>query len=174
MIIKILGDIKPLNIMRMGNQILLIDFDASAIIGGEYAGTKYSSAYLPPEMFYVHGDDNNNNNNNSDNISDSKNDNDNYGNSNNSSNKYDNSNNNNENIDNNIDTNNNSSNISNNNNKMVSVKKYFSGQLISTNTIGDNKYEFIKANAKIDVWSFGMVRILIIIIIPIIMIIIVI
>jgi serine/threonine protein kinase len=46
------ADIKPLNIMRMGDRIKLIDLDASAAVGFEYSGAKFSSAYLPPEMIY--------------------------------------------------------------------------------------------------------------------------
>jgi len=52
------GDLKMLNIVRfrIDNRLRLIDFDASAIIvpiGGEdesFAGVKFSSAILPPEM----------------------------------------------------------------------------------------------------------------------------
>jgi serine/threonine protein kinase len=46
------GDVKPQNIMRKEGQIMLIDMDASAEIGIGFAGAKYSSAYLPPEMIY--------------------------------------------------------------------------------------------------------------------------
>ena len=47
------GDVKPLNIMRCGNTIKLIDLDAAASIDTGYVGAKYSSAYVPPEMIYV-------------------------------------------------------------------------------------------------------------------------
>ena len=47
------GDVKPLNIMRCGNTIKLIDLDAAASIDTGYVGAKYSSAYVPPEMIFV-------------------------------------------------------------------------------------------------------------------------
>jgi serine/threonine protein kinase len=43
------GDLKPRNIVRILRRLKLIDFDASAQIGKQYAWTKHSSAYLPPE-----------------------------------------------------------------------------------------------------------------------------
>lgn len=46
------GDIKPLNIMRIDNKYKLIDFDAGAPIGIGYSGSKFSSAYAPPEMIF--------------------------------------------------------------------------------------------------------------------------
>jgi hypothetical protein len=46
------GDIKPLNIMRVGNTIKLIDLDAAAVINEGYSCAKYSSAYIPPEMVH--------------------------------------------------------------------------------------------------------------------------
>jgi serine/threonine protein kinase len=46
------GDIKPLNIMRMGNLYKFIDLDASAQIGVDFTCSKYSSAYLPPETIF--------------------------------------------------------------------------------------------------------------------------
>lgn len=46
------GDIKPLNIMRIDNRYKLIDFDAGAPIGVGYSGSKFSSAYAPPEMIF--------------------------------------------------------------------------------------------------------------------------
>ena len=69
------GDLKPMNVVLLGNSVRLIDFDACArfavpgnengdetegdYVGGstvngvvEYAGSKYSSAYLPPELFF--------------------------------------------------------------------------------------------------------------------------
>ena len=49
---RIHGDLKPLNIMRLGADIRLIDLDASCAIDA-VAGKKWSSAYLPPEMFVV-------------------------------------------------------------------------------------------------------------------------
>ncbi len=49
-------DLKPLNIVRLkGNQLVIIDLDAAIIVNEnsiEYAGSKFSSGYLPPEMFY--------------------------------------------------------------------------------------------------------------------------
>jgi len=52
------GDIKPLNIMRIDNRYKLIDFDAGAPIGVGYSGSKFSSAYAPPEVdilyVYIH------------------------------------------------------------------------------------------------------------------------
>ena len=50
------GDIKPMNVMLTGNNIRLIDFGASASYTAEcveFAGTEYSSAYIPPEMLYL-------------------------------------------------------------------------------------------------------------------------
>ena len=69
------GDLKPMNVVLLGNSVRLIDFDACArfavpgngdgdetegdYVGGstvngvvEYAGSKYSSAYSPPELFF--------------------------------------------------------------------------------------------------------------------------
>ena len=47
------GDLKPLNIMRTEDgRYVLIDLDSS-IPMGQYAGSKYSSAFLPPEMVHV-------------------------------------------------------------------------------------------------------------------------
>jgi serine/threonine protein kinase len=46
------GDIKPLNIMRAGQRMKLIDLDSAAVYKTGYAGAKYSSAYAPPEFFY--------------------------------------------------------------------------------------------------------------------------
>jgi serine/threonine protein kinase len=48
------GDVKPLNIMRMGTRFLMIDLDATVSCkNGDCMGAKYSSAYLPPEMLYI-------------------------------------------------------------------------------------------------------------------------
>ena len=48
---RIHGDFKPLNAMRMEtNEWKLIDLDASALIDVERAGSKFSSAYSPPEL----------------------------------------------------------------------------------------------------------------------------
>jgi serine/threonine protein kinase len=55
------GDLKPMNIMQGGGRMLLIDMDAAASFkegDDQFAGTKYSSAYLPPE-FLVIGQDGN-------------------------------------------------------------------------------------------------------------------
>ncbi|KAF0708199.1 hypothetical protein As57867_006404, partial [Aphanomyces stellatus] len=45
------GDLKMLNILRVGNQLKLIDLDASTDFD-LLAGAKWSSGLLPPEMFY--------------------------------------------------------------------------------------------------------------------------
>jgi serine/threonine protein kinase len=47
------GDIKPRNILRSRGVLRLIDFDASAVIGKQYAWAKHSSAYMPPEALRV-------------------------------------------------------------------------------------------------------------------------
>lgn len=48
------GDIKALNIVLSNeNKIKLIDFDASLKKGIDYAGAKFSSGILPPEMFVI-------------------------------------------------------------------------------------------------------------------------
>jgi serine/threonine protein kinase len=45
------GDVKLLNAVRVGHRLALIDLDASATIGKEsFAGAKFSSGMLPPEM----------------------------------------------------------------------------------------------------------------------------
>jgi serine/threonine protein kinase/Leucine-rich repeat (LRR) protein len=50
------GDLKPLNVVMVNNSVRLIDFDASSRFSdeedGEFAGAKYSSAYIPPELFH--------------------------------------------------------------------------------------------------------------------------
>ena len=49
------GDIKPTNIVLTDTKLRLIDFDASvsiAIHSDQYAGSKYSSAYIPPELLF--------------------------------------------------------------------------------------------------------------------------
>lgn len=52
------GDVKPLNIMRVGDQLTYIDLDASvSFVNNGYAGAKYSSAYIPPELLAVKGKD---------------------------------------------------------------------------------------------------------------------
>jgi serine/threonine protein kinase len=43
------GDVKPRNIVRWLRSLKLIDLDASAQIGKDFAWSKYSSAYIPPE-----------------------------------------------------------------------------------------------------------------------------
>jgi len=46
------GDIKPLNVVRYNNHMRLIDLDAAVTIHKRnYAGSKFSSGVLPPEMF---------------------------------------------------------------------------------------------------------------------------
>eukprot|EP00733_Pompholyxophrys_punicea_P000288 Pompholyxophrys_punicea_v1_NODE_65_length_3933_cov_4.311501.p1 type:complete len:1258 gc:universal NODE_65_length_3933_cov_4.311501:125-3898(+) len=44
------GDLKPLNIVRVGLSLRLIDFDAAVPFNTPVGSDKYSSAYLPPEM----------------------------------------------------------------------------------------------------------------------------
>jgi serine/threonine protein kinase len=50
------GDLKPLNVVMVNNSVRLIDFDASSRFSdegdGQFAGAKYSSAYIPPELFH--------------------------------------------------------------------------------------------------------------------------
>jgi len=46
------GDLKLLNVLRVDGIIKLIDLDASAVIARDYAGAKFSSGILPPEMFF--------------------------------------------------------------------------------------------------------------------------
>eukprot|EP01041_Mallomonas_annulata_P007498 gene7498-15346_t len=47
------GDVKPLNVLQKGALLTLTDLDASCSIEpGVYTGAKYSSGYLPPEMFW--------------------------------------------------------------------------------------------------------------------------
>jgi serine/threonine protein kinase len=46
------GDLTPRNIMRIDGRVKLIDLDACAISGVQYAGLKYSSGYLPPELIH--------------------------------------------------------------------------------------------------------------------------
>ena len=48
------GDLKPLNIMRMAAKFKLIDFDSACTINSSsFAGLKYSSGFVPPEMVFV-------------------------------------------------------------------------------------------------------------------------
>jgi len=47
------GDIKLLNALRLDKRIRLIDMDSAALIGTQFAGAKFSSAMLPPEMFCI-------------------------------------------------------------------------------------------------------------------------
>jgi serine/threonine protein kinase len=52
------GDLKPSNLVLVEDSIRLIDFDAGASFGRDstdYAGVKYSTANLPPEMFWDFG-----------------------------------------------------------------------------------------------------------------------
>ncbi|KAF0697593.1 Aste57867_11731 [Aphanomyces stellatus] len=44
------GDLKKLNVLRVQNELKLIDFDAAVRVG-QPLGAKYSSGILPPEMF---------------------------------------------------------------------------------------------------------------------------
>ncbi|CAJ1967779.1 unnamed protein product [Cylindrotheca closterium] len=46
------GDLKMLNVIRINGHMVLIDMDASAKIGEDFAGEKYSSGVIPPEMIY--------------------------------------------------------------------------------------------------------------------------
>ena len=50
------GDIKPLNAMRCEDRFLLIDLDASSVVGEGFAASKVSSAYVPPELVYLKAD----------------------------------------------------------------------------------------------------------------------
>ena len=50
------GDIKPLNAMRCDDRFLLIDLDASSVVGEGFAASKVSSAYAPPELVYMKAD----------------------------------------------------------------------------------------------------------------------
>lgn len=58
------GDLKPMNIMRAAGKMILIDLDASTRFTTDpneeptYAGSKFSSAYSPPELICI-GDDGN-------------------------------------------------------------------------------------------------------------------
>ncbi|KAF0715592.1 hypothetical protein As57867_003294, partial [Aphanomyces stellatus] len=45
------GDVKKLNVVRVGNRINLMDLDATTTMG-DYVGAKFSSGSLPPGMFY--------------------------------------------------------------------------------------------------------------------------
>jgi serine/threonine protein kinase len=47
------GDIKPRNVVRINEQLVVIDLDASAEIGKQFSWSKYSSAYLPPEAIAI-------------------------------------------------------------------------------------------------------------------------
>ena len=49
------GDLKPLNIMRVAAKMKLIDLDSACecTSGSTFAGLKYSSGFIPPEMVYV-------------------------------------------------------------------------------------------------------------------------
>eukprot|EP01041_Mallomonas_annulata_P014450 gene14450-biopygen7366 len=48
------GDIKPLNIMRIGGRFSLIDLDATvSFVDKQYVGAKYSSGFVPPELVAV-------------------------------------------------------------------------------------------------------------------------
>eukprot|EP01042_Synura_sphagnicola_P036298 gene36298-biopygen1040 len=52
------GDLKALNILQVGLTLKLIDFDAAVTMkDGTHVGLKYSSAFLPPEMFWKDDDD---------------------------------------------------------------------------------------------------------------------
>jgi len=42
------GDVKTLNLLRMGAQWCLIDFDSAAVLGEEPVGVKLSTSYAPP------------------------------------------------------------------------------------------------------------------------------
>jgi serine/threonine protein kinase len=50
------GDLKMPNVVRINNQLCLIDFDASARVGIDFVGCKFSSGVLPPEMIYCLAD----------------------------------------------------------------------------------------------------------------------
>lgn len=44
------GDVKPQNVVKIGDNWVFIDLDSSAVIGSGFAGCKLHSAYAPPEM----------------------------------------------------------------------------------------------------------------------------
>ncbi|KAF0692747.1 Aste57867_16205 [Aphanomyces stellatus] len=46
------GDLKKLNILRAANRLQLIDMDAATVGSDQFAGGKWRSGILPPEMFY--------------------------------------------------------------------------------------------------------------------------
>ena len=46
------GDLKPLNVVRVGHQWKLIDLDAASQLGSGFVGLKSSTAYIPPELLY--------------------------------------------------------------------------------------------------------------------------
>lgn len=50
------GDLKMLNVVRMNNRLSLIDLDASAKIGLDFVGAKFSSGILPPELVHSFAD----------------------------------------------------------------------------------------------------------------------
>eukprot|EP01042_Synura_sphagnicola_P036680 gene36680-biopygen17999 len=51
------GDLKPLNILQVGHTLKLIDLDGAACYSkGALAGSKISSAYVPPEMLLLQAD----------------------------------------------------------------------------------------------------------------------
>jgi serine/threonine protein kinase len=50
------GDLKPLNIVRVGAHWKLIDLDATSKIGVEVHLSKFSSAYIPPESIFIDPD----------------------------------------------------------------------------------------------------------------------
>jgi serine/threonine protein kinase len=53
-------DIKPMNIMIVGQVFKLIDLDASAKMDTEFSGSKFSSLYSPPELLYKNINNENN------------------------------------------------------------------------------------------------------------------
>eukprot|EP01030_Chromulinospumella_sphaerica_P034344 gene34344-biopygen9953 len=47
------ADLKPLNLVRVGGDWRLIDFDAACHIGRDHTGLKSSTAFCPPESIFV-------------------------------------------------------------------------------------------------------------------------
>lgn len=48
------GDIKPKNLMKMNNKMKIIDLDSTGREGTTFDDSKYSTAYLPPELITSH------------------------------------------------------------------------------------------------------------------------
>lgn len=48
-------DLKPKNVISIGNSVKLIDLDCSTVFGSSFDGSKYSSGFLAPECFVDDG-----------------------------------------------------------------------------------------------------------------------